>query len=95
MKINIESRELIIKSRRNQNIQNMHYKICEKTMGRNLNEIHIKYRIKENNNKYRIFGMNFVEKNYNNCKIILNGKIYNLVSDLKIKNFKKKKIYLK
>ena len=91
MKINIESRELIIKSRRNQNFKNIYYKICENTIGMNINEIHIKYRIKKNNNKYRIFGKNFVQNNYNNCKIILNGKIYNLVADLEIKNCNKKK----
>ena len=57
-------------------------------MGINLNEIHIKYEIKKEDKKIRILGYTFIKNNYNNCKIILNGKVYDLVSDLDIKKMK-------
>ena len=84
MKINVEDRELIIKYRKNKYQKDIYDRICENTMGINLNEIHIKYAIKKEN-KIRIFGEKFVYNNYNNCKIILNGKVNDLVSHLDIK----------
>ena len=81
-----EERELIIKNRKNKRLKNIYEKLCENTMGMNLNEIHIKYEIKNKDEKIRIFGNKFVNNNYNNCKIILNGKKYNLISHLDIKD---------
>ena len=89
MKINIEKRELIIKYRKNKYQKDIYDRICENTMGINLNEIYIKYEIKKEDNKLRIFGDVFIEYNNNNCKIILNGKVYDLVSHLNIKKMKK------
>jgi len=54
----------------------------------NLNEIHIKYEIKKEDNTLRIFEDIFIKYNYNNCKIILNGKVYDLVSHLDINKMK-------
>ena len=89
MKLKIEEREVIIKNRTKQNLNNIYDKICENTMGMNLNEIHIKYEIKkEDNNILRIFGDTFIKNNYNNCKIILNDKVNDLVSHLDIKKMK-------
>ena len=85
MKINVEDRELIIKYRKNKYQKDIYDRICENTMGINLNEIHIKFKIKKEDNKLRIFGDTFIKNNYNNCKIILNGKVYDLVSHLDIK----------
>ena len=87
MKINVEDRELIIKYR-NKYQKDIYDRICENTMGINLNEIHIKYEIKKEDNYLRIFGDKFIKYNNNNCKIILNGKVYNLVSHLDIKKMK-------
>ena len=42
-----KKRELIVKSRKNKGYQEIYYKICENTMGINLNEIHIKYELKK------------------------------------------------
>ena len=69
----------------------MYNKICEYTMGMNLNEIHIKYKAKEEENKIRRFGSNFIKNNYNNCNIVLNGLKYKLITYLDIK----KEIYIK
>ena len=88
MKINVEDRELIIKYRKNKYQKDIYDRICENTMGINLNEIHIKFKIKKEDNKLRIFGDKFIKYNYNNCKIILNGKVYDLVSHLDIKKIK-------
>ena len=41
---------------------------------KNKNEINIIYRIKENENKIKIFGSKFVSNNENNCKIIYEGR---------------------
>ena len=41
-----EERELIIKNRKNKRLKNIYEKLCENTMGMNLNEIHIKYELK-------------------------------------------------
>ena len=85
MKINVEDKELIIKYRSKKVYKDIYDKICENTMGINLNEIHIKYKIKKEYNKIRIFGDTFIHYNYNNCKIVWNSKIYNLVSHLNLK----------
>ena len=66
MKINVENRELIIKYRKNKYQKDIYDRICENTMGINLNEIHIKYEIKKEDNKLRIFGDTFIKYNYNN-----------------------------
>ena len=42
MKIKVDDRELIIKCRKKNNLKGIYEKICENTMGMNLNEIHIK-----------------------------------------------------
>ena len=88
MKINVEDRELIIKYRKTKYQKDIYDRICENTMGINLNEIHIKYEIKKEDNKLRILGDTFIKNNYNNCKIILNEKVYDLVSHLDIKKMK-------
>ena len=88
MKINVEDKELIIKYKKNKYQKDIYDRICENTMGINLNEIHIKYEIKKEENKLRIFGDLFIKNNYNNCNIILIGKVYNLVSHLDIKKRK-------
>ena len=88
MKINIEDRELIIKYRKNKYQNGIYDRICENTMGINLNEIHIKYKTKKEDNKIRLFGDKFIYYNYNNCKIILNGKVYDIVSHFDIKKMK-------
>ena len=76
MKINVEDREIIIKYRKNKyQRDDIYNRICENTMGINLNEIHIKYEIKNEDNNLRIFGDIFIENNYNNYKIIINGKV--------------------
>ena len=49
---------------------------------------HIKYEINKEENKLRIFGDTFIKNNYNNCKLILNGKVNKLVSHLDIKKIK-------
>ena len=95
MKINVEDRELIIKYRKNKYHKDIYDRICENTMGINLNEIHIKYEIKKEDNKLRIFGDTFIYNNYNNCKIIWNYKKYNLVSHLDLKEINKKFIEIK
>ena len=51
--------------------------------------IHQKYKIEKEDKRIRIFGDNFVNNNYNNCKIIINGKVIDLISHLEVK---KKKI---
>ena len=91
MKINVENRELIIKYRKNKYQMDIYDRICENTMGINLNEIHIKYKIKKEDKVIRIFGDRFINYNYINCKIVWNYKIYNLKPHLDIKNKKKKK----
>ena len=85
MKIKVEEREIIIKNRENKYHREIYDKICENTLGMNLNEIHIKYIIKKNDSELKIFGDDFVINNYNNCKFLLNGKKYNLVAYLYIK----------
>ena len=60
MKIKIEEREIIIKYRKNQTVEDLYDKICENTIGMNLDEIHIKYQIKKEDDKIRIFGDKFV-----------------------------------
>ena len=89
-----EERELIIKNRKNKRLKNIYEKLCENTMGMNLNEIHIKYEIKNKDEEIRIFGNKFVYNNYNICKIILNNKIYNLISHLNLKKMKNKKKFI-
>ena len=58
--------------------------------GINLNhtdEILLKYKIKINNNKIRIFGNKFVDNNKGICKISINGKQQDLCEFYEIKNF--------
>ena len=40
----------------------------------NVDEINIIYKRQDNNNKIKIFGSDFVERNINNCKLIIEGK---------------------
>ena len=95
MKIKIEDKELIIKYRNKKRFSEIYDKICENTMSINLNEIHIKYKIKREDNKIRIFGDKFIYHNYNNCKIVWNNKKYNLISHLELKNKNKNWIEIK
>ena len=88
MKFKIEDRELLIKSRKKKGLKDIYDKISENTMGINLNEIHIKYEIKKEDNQIRIFGDKFVYYNYKHCKIIFMDKIYNLKSHLVLKKIK-------
>ena len=91
MKIKVENKELIIKYRCKKVDKDIYDKICENTMGINLNEIHIKYKLKEEDDKIRIFGDIFQFNNYNICKIVWNYKICNLKSHLALKNINKNK----
>ena len=65
MNIKYEDRELVIKYKKNKNHKEIYDIICKNTMGINLNEIHIKYEIKKEDNKLRIFGDEFVALNNN------------------------------
>ena len=60
MKIKFEEKELIIKYKKKNILKEIYDKIFEDTMGMNLNEIHIKYEIKNEYNKLRIFGDTFI-----------------------------------
>ena len=71
MKIYIEDREILIKSRKKKHLKDIYDKICENTMGINLNEIHIKYEIKKEDNKIRLFSDEFIKINYNICYRII------------------------
>ena len=92
MKIKVEDKELIIKYRSKKVYKDIYDKICENTMGINLNEIHIKYKIKKEDNKIRIFGNKFIHMNYNNCKIVINGKEKELVSFYDIERLEENEI---
>ena len=54
-------------------------------------EITIKYRIKNNENKVKIFDIKFVKNNNKLCKLFINGKEKELCSYLEIKEFNLKK----
>ena len=95
MKIKYEDRELMLKCRKYQIFKDLNDKIIENTMGINLNEIHIKYEMKKEDNQLRVFGENFIKNNDDNCKIILNGIPYKLQSQLNIKKTTKKLIEIK
>ena len=56
------------------------------------NEINISYNFK-NNKKIRIFGAKFVRNNENKCKLIIDGKKYELIEEFNIIN--KEKIEIK
>ena len=64
MKIKIGYRKLIIKYSNN-SIINIYDRICENSMGINLNEIRMKYEIKKEDKKLRIFGDEFIKNNIN------------------------------
>ena len=55
------------------------------------NEIIIRYNIKENENKIKIFGKDFIKNNKNICKIIYEDKEYELQEYFEFKNIKKNK----
>ena len=60
-------------------------------------EITILYNIKKSQRKkgkIRIFGTNFVKNNKNKCKIIIDGKEYELKEEFNIKNEERKEIKL-
>ena len=88
MKVNINYKELIIKiGKKSSNLKKFDIinKISENSFGADLNEIHIKYEIKKlKYKKLKILGNSFVENNCNNCQIIYNGKIFNLLKEIKI-----------
>ena len=59
------------------------------------NNIDFFYQIKDNQQKLKIFGDDFVKNNINNCKIIIDGNEYKLCYYINIANFKydKSKIF--
>ena len=61
----------------------------------NSNEINIEYKIDKNEKNIIIFGHDFVENNKNNCKIIFNNKVQELVEYINITNYKVKEGILK
>ena len=58
------------------------------------NNITIIYNI-DKNEKIKIFGKKFVEKNKNKCKIMYEDKIYDLTEEFNIKNSNEEKIIIK
>jgi len=60
-------------------------------MNMNINEINIIYN-NNDDNKIQLFGYDFVERNKNNCKIIINGKEDELKEYKTFSLFSKKKI---
>ena len=90
MKIIIEDKELIIKYRQKKDLKDIYDNICENSLGMNLNEIHIKYEIKEEDKKIKVFGNNFLDNNYN-CKIVFNRRIYNISTHLDLIKMNKNK----
>ena len=57
-----------------------------KLKNESINEMTIRYKINENENRIKIFGNEFVENNKNNCKIKHNGKEYELTKYFEIEN---------
>ena len=49
----------------------------------------IEYQIKEDQNEINIFGQKFVENNKNKCKIIVEGKEFDLEEKFNLTNYKK------
>ena len=90
MKIN--EREIILKSI-NKNATRNANEIFEESLGikRNLNEIHIKYKIFKKENKLKIFGDTFIRNNIDKCTIIYEGREYKLMSYINITNNMKEK----
>ena len=89
MKVNINYKELIIKIRKKEP-KDIINEIKENSLGIDLNEIHMKYEIKESENKeLKILGDIFVKNNCNNCQIIYYGKIFNLLEKIKINKIMK------
>ena len=88
MKVNINYKELIIKNGKEEPKHkkfDIIYEISENSLGVDLNEIHIKYGIKKLKDKnLKILGNCFVKNNCNNCRIIYNGKILNLMKEIKV-----------
>ena len=88
MKIN--KREIILKS-----INKNANEIFEESIGikRNLNEIHIKYKIFKKEKNLKIFDDTFVRNNIDKCTIIYEGREYKLMSYINItNNMREKKI---
>ena len=52
------------------------------------NSIDIFYKINDNQKKLKLFGDKFVKNNINKCKIIIEGKEYDLCNNINIDNFK-------
>ena len=52
------------------------------------NSIDIFYKINDNQKKLKLFGDKFVKNNINKCKIIIDGKEYELCNELNIGKFK-------
>jgi surface protein len=64
-------------------ISNIYSKIKE------LNEIIIRYKINENGEKIKLFDNEFIKKNEENCKIIINKREYRLIENFEVKKRKK------
>ena len=54
------------------------------------NEIKINYRVNESNKKIQLFGEDFVNNNKEKCKMIIEGKEYELLSNFEINNLSNK-----
>ena len=60
------------------------------------NYISCEYKINNKNEKLLIFGLGFVGKNENNCKIVYEDKVINLIEKIKIEeNYNKNKLEVK
>ena len=64
-------------------------------MSKQQNEMILRYEIRENIKQIKILGDNFVETNKLNCKLIIDNKEREIISDLNIENFKNKYLTIK
>ena len=64
-------------------------------MSKQQNEMILRYEIRENIKHIKILGDNFVETNKLNCKLIIDNKEREIISDLNIENFKNKYLTIK
>ena len=58
----------------------------------NSNEITIIYKIPKDKNRIKLFGKIFIKNNKNNCKIIINSKVQEIIEFIDINEKMKKKI---
>ena len=75
----------------NENYNNKFKKIFgmhEQMLSKDINKLKIYYKINKNEKKIKIFGKEFVENNKEKCKLFIEGKEYELMEYLDIKNIK-------